>query len=284
MSLRYIDTHVHFWDRSILPYGGLEPFEAISTPHTPATYQTETAVAPPEKIVFLQCVGDIDRWRDEVNWIESLAAADPRLAGIVATAPLDQGDHTLHVLDALATRPLVKGIRHNTQDGPRGHAYRHAYVAGAHAAGQRGLSVDLCCLHPQLPDLTALAAHCPQTSFILDHLGKPGIRDHLIDQWHHDIDQLARQPNVTAKLSGIVTEADPATWTTNDLRPYVARYLEVFGAQRIGFGSAWPVVKLASTHAQWLTTARTLLAPLSAEDQHQIFFANAERIYRLAPN
>lgn len=281
MSFRYIDTHVHFWDRDLLPYSWLDSLPQISTPHTPETYRTETAALPPEKIVFLQCVGDIDSWRDEVNWVESLAQQEPRIAGIVATAPLDSGDHTLRILDELTRHHLVKGVRHNTQDEPLGFARSPAYVAGARAAGERDLSVDLCCYHPQLRDIRALVQACPDTRFILDHLGKPGIRDREFNEWADEITKLAQCAHVFAKLSGIVTEADWDSWDAADLSPYVEHYLRAFGPQRVIFGSDWPVVKLASEHQRWLQTARDLTANLSEAEQHQIFVSNAAHFYRL---
>lgn len=278
---RYVDTHVHFWDPARLSYGWLDDLPAIAAAHTPAHYQAETATTPPAKIVFVQCIGTLAQWHEEVRWIESLALHDPRIAGIVATAPLDAGAETERILDALTAHPLVKGVRHNTQDGPRGTACRPAYIAGARACGDRGLSVDLCCYHPQLPDLTALADACPNTRFVLDHLGKPGIRNHDLVTWQRDLTELARRPHVDAKLSGIVTEAEWTTWTLDDLRPYVNTYLAAFGPDRVVFGSDWPVVKLAASHARWLATAQTLLDGMSAADRDAVFFGNAHRVYRL---
>jgi len=281
MALRYIDTHVHFWDRDRLPYTWLDDLPAIAPPHTPATYQAETAVTPPEKIVFLQCISDLARALDEVAWVEELAQAEPRIAGIVASCAMDAGDATLALLDALAARPLVKGVRHNVQDEARGFATRDTFVAGVQACGERGLSFDLCCYHPQLPDLTELVTRCPGTAFILDHLGKPGIRAGVIDPWRAELAALAARPNVTAKLSGIITEADFARWTIDDLRPYVEHYVATFGPDRMVWGSDWPVAKLAGTHAGWLATARELLAGLPADAQDAIFYRNALRVYRL---
>ena len=281
MSFRYIDTHVHFWDRARLSYPWLETLPQISAPHLPETYQAETAVTPPEKIVFVQCIGDLHRWEEEVTWIEELAQIDPRISGIVASAPINEGDATLRILDGLTQHPLVKAVRHNMQDEEIGHSIRPEFVAGVAACGERGLTFDLCCYHPQLPDLVELVSRCPHTRFVLDHLGKPGIRDHVIDPWRQHISQLAAQPNVDAKLSGIVTESDVENWTIEDLRPYVSHYLSAFGVDRVLFGSDWPVVKLASTHARWLATARELTAHLLPENQDKVFFQNAARAYRL---
>ncbi|WP_221029467.1 amidohydrolase family protein [Actomonas aquatica] len=282
MSFRYIDSHVHFWDRGLLPYPWLNELPAIAEPHLPAHYQIETRAVPPEKIVFLQCVGEIASWRAEVQWVERLALDDPRIAGIVATAPLDAGADTLRILDDLTQYPLVRGVRHNTQDEPRGFARSAAYVAGCQAAGERGLSVDLCCYHPELRDLTALVEQCPGTRFVLNHLGKPGIRRKLIDAWRLDIAALAGHPHVWAKLSGLVTEADWAQWTAPDLQPYVDHLLECFGVDRILFGSDWPVVKLASNHPRWLHTAQDLTTGLTADDRDAVFYRNALRFYRLS--
>ena len=227
-------------------------------------------------------MGEIASWRAEVEWVERLARDDPRIAGIVATAPLDAGLDTLRILDDLSSRPVVKGVRHNTQDKPLGYARSAAYVAGCRAAGARGLSVDLCAYHPQLPDFVQLARSCPQTRFVVDHLGKPGIRDRLIDRWREDLSALSAQANVAVKLSGIVTEADHGQWTREQLHPYVAHTLAAFGPDRVLFGSDWPVVKLASPHGRWLQTALELTAHLSADERDRVFYRNAESFYRLS--
>ena len=281
MSFRYIDSHVHFWDRELLAYPWLDSLPRIATPHLPGTFQTETNGAAPEKIVFLQCVGEIASWRAEVEWVELLARDEPRIAGIVATAPMDAGLDTLRILDDLSSRSLVKGVRHNTQDEPLGFARSAAYVAGCRAAGARGLSVDLCAYHSQLPDLVQLARACPNTRFILDHLGKPGIRAGLIDPWRENISALAALPNVWGKLSGIVTEADKEQCSSEYLKPYVAHYLEAFGPDRVIFGSDWPVVKLASTHGRWFLTALELTCHLSEDERDRVFYRNAAAFYRL---
>ena len=94
--------------------------------------------------------------------------------------------------------------------------------------------------HAQLPACTALARACPETTFVLDHAGKPYIRGGVLDPWRQNLAALARLPNVVCKLSGLVTEAEPATWTPAALRPYVEHLLSCFGPGRLLFGSDWP--------------------------------------------
>lgn len=280
--MNFIDTHVHFWDRAQLPYPWLDEFPAITGPHTPAHLQREAGAEFPSRIVFVQAAGDATRWLDEVHWIESLAVDEPSIAGIVAYAPMDADGTTTAALTELARHRLVRGVRHNIQGASDpDFCTRDAFVAGVSELPAHNLSFDLCCKHHQLASVIELVRRCPRTSFILDHIGKPDIRAGLLDPWREHIRQLARLPNVVCKLSGLVTEADPATWQPAQLRPYVGHLLTTFGPTRLLFGSDWPVVKLGATYLHWLETVRTLLAPLTANEINAIFYDNARRIYRL---
>jgi len=158
---------------------------------------------------------------------------------------------------------------------------RPAFVRGVRRVGEQGLTFDLCVKHPQLSACIALVRACPGTTFVLDHAGKPDIRRGLLEPWRAQIAELASLPNVVCKLSGLVTEADPATWTTATLRPYVDHLLSCFGAGRLLFGSDWPVVNLAANYRRWLETTLELLEPLSAGERADVLSENARRIYRL---
>ena len=122
---------------------------------------------------------------------------------------------------------------------------------------------------------------CPETRFILDHAGKPGIRAGILDPWRANIRALASMPNVVCKLSGLVTEADHLHWSVGQLDPYVNHVLDAFGPSRLLFGGDWPVSKLASSYLRWLETARGLVAHLSKAEQAAIFHGNAAKVYRI---
>jgi L-fuconolactonase len=132
-----------------------------------------------------------------------------------------------------------------------------------------------------LPAVIRLVRACPGTRFILDHFGKPGIRAGLLDPWREHFRALAALPNIDCKLSGLVTEADHAKWTPDQLRPYVDHALATFGPGRLLFGGDWPVAKLAAPYPSWLDTARRLVSHLSTADQAALFAGNARRVYRL---
>jgi L-fuconolactonase len=282
MRSGYIDAHVHFWDRAVLPYPWLDEVPAIAGRHTPAELVAEAGTDAPAKIVFVECGAP---WRAEVDWVERLAAAEPRIAAIVAKCAVNEGPATVAALAELKRHPLVRGVRHLIQHEPDpDFCARPEFIAGVQAVGAAGLSFDVCCFHHQLPAVVRLVRACPGTAFILDHFGKPGIRAGLLDPWRTHLAELAALPNVDCKLSGLITEADPVVWQAADLQPYVAHAREVFGPGRLLFGGDWPVVKLAGSYVRWLDTARGLVSHWSPADQTALFHENARRVYRLASN
>lgn len=283
MSFSFIDSHAHFWDPRRLDYPWLTDAPGIAAMHTPVELQAEAGDNFPERIVFVQAECDRARWLDEVEWVETLATAEPRIGGIVAHAPMNAGATTTEVIAQLQARPLVRGVRHLIQgETDPEFCTREIYVAGVRRLGEVDLTFDLCCKHPQLPAVVDLVRRCPGTTFILDHGGKPDIQARLMDPWRGQIETLATLPNVVCKLSGLVTEADPAGWRIDTLQPFAAHLLAHFGPGRLLFGSDWPVVKLAGGYARWLEAARQLMSHLSLAEQRAIFSDNARRIYRLA--
>lgn len=280
MSFRYIDTHVHFWDQQVLPYPWLVEVPTIAGPHTPEVLQHEAGAEFPEQIVFVECGAP---WLDEVKWVEQLAAREPRITAIVAKLMVNEGAATIAGITELKKHPRVRGVRHLIQHEPDpDYCARPEFIAGVQAVGEGGLSFDLCCFHHQLPAVIRLVQACPGTRFILDHFGKPGIKAGRLDPWREHIRLLAALPNVDCKLSGLITEADHATWTPEQLRPYVEHVLATFGPGRLLFGGDWPVAKLAGAYPRWRETARALVSHLSSADQAALFAGNARRVYRLS--
>jgi L-fuconolactonase len=286
MSLSFVDTHVHFWDNAQVPHPWLVEVPDIAGPHTPTELTREAGRRLPQPAVFVEASAHPAHGLAEVRWVEDLAARSVRqlaIGAIVAFAAVDQGVETEAALDALRARPLVRGIRQLIQgEGDPRFCLRPAFVAGVQSVGARGLSFDLCVKPPQLASVIELVRLCPDTRFILDHAGKPDIRRGLLDPWRAHIAELARLPNIDCKLSGLVTEADPAAWTAAQLRPYVDHLLSTFGPARLMFGSDWPVVKLAASYQRWLDTALGLIATLSAAEQKAILLGTAHRVYRLS--
>jgi L-fuconolactonase len=280
-SRRYVDTHVHFWDPAELRYDWLATVPTINRPFLPADLADAATDLQLEKIVFVQADTASEQAIDEAAWISKLATAEPRIAGIVADARLEWGEAVRPQLEGLGTYPLVKGVRRLIQSEPLGFAVEDHFVRGVQILAQYGFTFDICIYHPQLVDVLSLVAQCPNVEFVLDHIGKPDIRRGLMEPWKRQIAQLASFPNVHCKLSGMVTEANPNAWTPADLRPYAEHVIESFGADRVMFGSDWPVATLASSYRRWFETALSLIAGLSADEQSKILRENAIRFYRL---
>ena len=175
----------------------------------------------------------------------------------------------------------MRGVRLLIQSEGPGFSVQPDFVRGVQMLPEFGLSFDLCIHHPQFPDILQLVESCPQVSFILDHLGKPDIKNGQLDPWRAHLRQLAEFPNVVAKLSGMVTEADHQRWTPADLQPYVDHLVACFGPERMMFGGDWPVNEFATPYRTWFETALAAVASLSTDDQHKIFHQNAIEVYRL---
>ena len=277
--MRFIDAHMHFWDQAVLaPYTWLHEVPTIAHRHTPETIHAEAGADFPEKIVFVECGAP---WLDEVQWVGQLSAREPRIAGIVAKIAINEGAQTSAAIADLRRHRLVRGVRHLFEHAPLDYCARPEFIAGVRELASAGLSFDICCKHPQLPAVIELVRQCPQVSFVLDHGGKPGIRAGLLDPWREHLRTLAALPNIVCKLSGLVTEADHAHWTPEQLQPYVTHLVETFGPSRLLFGGDWPVAKLACSYPRWLDLARQFTAHLTPAEQAAIFHGNAARVYRV---
>jgi L-fuconolactonase len=278
-ALALIDSHVHFWQPDRLRYAWLEGLPALNRPFLPADLPT-LPEAELVGLVFVQADCDPAQGLDEARWVSELAQADPRIQGIVAFAPLESPDAARPVLEALRALPLVKGIRRLIQSEAAGFAAQPNFIDGVQMLAEYGFSFDLCVRHWQLPETLTLVSACPNVRFVLDHLGKPNIAAAELDPWRAQLAALAQRENVWCKLSGLVTEAAPG-WQPADLAPYIEHALACFGAERLMFGSDWPVVNLAGDGGRWLSAARAALAGLDAAAQRAIFHDNARAFYRL---
>jgi L-fuconolactonase len=281
-----IDSHVHFWDPAELHYPWLEGVPALSRAFLPADYAAATGEVPISKLVFVEANCRPAEARREVQLVERLAAADPRIAGIVAFADLAAGlgarDTGLEGrLDELSRSPLVKGIRQNIQGQPAGFCLQPAFVRGVQAVGRRGLTFDLCPTHDQVRDVVELVRQCPETRFVLDHCGKPAIRTGGLDPWREDVARLAAHDNVWCKLSGLLTEADPGNLRDETLTPYAACVVECFGSERVMYGSDWPVLSVAASYCDWYGFTDRFTARWGTAERSRFYADTAARFYGL---
>ncbi len=277
-----VDTHVHLWDPAALPIPWVEKVPQLKRPHLVAEFDAARGPVAVDAMVFLE-VGAAPAARlDEARWVAGIAAAEPRLKGMVAAAPLENGTAVEDHLAQLAEHEILRGIRRLIQDEPDvAFCVRPDFIAGVRRLSKFGLSFDICIYHPQAANAVELARQCPDVQFILDHIGKPAIKDGLLDPWRRHITALAALPNVHCKISGMTTEADHANWTRDDLRPYFDHVIGAFGFDRIMFAGDWPVATLATDYPRWVETVEWAVAGCSDDELRKLFRDNAIRFYRL---
>ena len=282
--LNIVDSHVHFWDPGRLRYVWLDDLPQLNRPYLPDHVPAQGMSWRVDALVFVQADCAAEQGLLEADWVTSLAASDSRIQGIVAFAPLEKGEGVRPVLEELSKRPLVKGVRRLLQSEPLGFSVQPDFVVGVQLLDEYDLSCDLCIRHFQMPDVIQLVRQCPRVNFVLDHIGKPDIKNGLLDPWRKDMAELAALPNVVCKLSGLVTEADWQHWKAADLQPYVDHTLEVFGPSRVMYGSDSPVATLAATYPQWVETLIGATQWQSNTERENLFYQNAAKFYRLASN
>jgi L-fuconolactonase len=259
-----LDAHVHFWDPSARHHDWL-----AAHPRLQRRYGPEDLDAGRHEItgaLFVQADCRDEEALDEVRWVTELAGDHPFVRGIVAYAPLHKGSSAGRHLRALAAEPLVVGVRRLLQARPGDEITDPGLIAGIRLLPDWDLTFDLCVTHDQLPAVAELVRACPETTFVLDHLGKPPVAGAQLDPWRDDLSRIASFPHVACKLSGLATEAAPG-WTTGDVRPYIEHALEIFGPRRCMIGSDWPVATLQTTVERWIDVVLEVIADLPPEDQ-----------------
>lgn len=272
-----VDAHTHFWDPALRHHRWLRGTR-LDRPFTPA--DVDAGGHPVAGFIFVEADCLATEALDEAKWASDLSSQAAPVLGIVAHAPLDQPRALGAHLEALGELPLVVGVRRLLQDEPVAAFQSSDLVRGLRALVAFDYTFDACVRHDQLTALRSLARDCPDTQFVLDHVGKPPIASGSRSTWRRDLRALAACPNVSCKLSGLATQA-ATDWTRGDIHPYLIDAIEAFGPARCMYGSDWPVALLATTYSRWLETVIEATETLSAEERSAILADNATRIYGL---
>ena len=281
ISFPIVDTHVHVWHPGRLRYPWLGEVPAISKPHLLDDFRAACGTVSIESFVFVECDVHPDERVDEVEWVTSLVKHEPRIKGIVASAPLENGEGVRPVLEKLVVNPLVKGIRRLIQAESLDFCLQPAFIKGVQLLEEYGLSFDICIVQPQLANVIEFVRQCPNNQFMLDHLGKPDIKNEVFQPWAREIELLSKFPNVLCKVSGVATSADFETWRPTDLKPYIDHVIECFGFDRVIYGGDWPVSTQAIDYPQWVETLAWAVDGCSEDEMKKLFCENAIRFYRL---
>ncbi|WP_084960162.1 amidohydrolase family protein [Thermoactinospora rubra] len=274
-----VDAHHHLWrgDYPWLAEPGLEP---IRRDYTVADLRRVLDGSGVRATVLVE--GGLCAAEETAGFLAT-AAATPEIAGVVGWVSLADPDiaATLERYRSLPGGELLVGLRDQVQ-GVADPAFlaRADVRANLAAIGAAGLACDLVVRAHQLPACAAAAAATPGTAFVLDHLGKPRIDAGGLAEWRELVAPLAACPNVSAKLSGLLTEAGPG-WTGEAVRPFVEEALELFGPERLMIGSDWPVCELVASYRQALEVMGECLAGVSGDERARIHAGTAIDVYGL---
>jgi L-fuconolactonase len=272
-----LDAHQHFWkynaQRDAWMTGDMA---AIQRDFLPADLEGTLAANGIGGCVAVQA----DQSLDETRFLLDLAARHPFIKGVVGWVDL-RSPRLDETVETFAYDQRLRGIRHVAQAERDDFLAQEDVIRGIGRLGRLGLTYDILVFERQLPAALTLTSRLPDQAFVLDHLAKPRIKEGRLEPWATRVKELARRPNICCKISGLVTEADWTGWRPEHFRPYLDVVLDAFGADRVMFGSDWPVCLVAATYERVLGVVDEYAAALSADERGGLFGGNAARFYGL---
>jgi predicted TIM-barrel fold metal-dependent hydrolase len=277
-----IDSHVHLCEPIKLGYGWTKNAPSLDRRVLPEDFIKAAEAVQIDQFVFVEVDVDFPQHLKEAEWVQSLSTKDKRLAGMVAALPLEKGKAIEDELARLRQNGILKGIRRLIQNQPDpDFCVRPQFIEGLRLLPQYDLPFDICIFHHQMSNAIKMVRSAPEVRFVLDHIGKPGIKAGIFDPWRQQLRELASMPNVHCKISGVATEADHKNWTREQLKPYIVYAIETFGFDRIMYGGDWHVLELAGSYPEWVGIVDWVTEGVTLEEKRRLFRDNAIKFYRL---
>lgn len=272
-----IDAHQHFWSIARGDYAWMTPdVGPLLRDFGPDDLAPLLAEAGIDCTVLVQAA----ETEAETDFLLSLAERTPFVAGVVGWIDM-QAPNFAERLSHYGAHPKWLGLRPMLQDHDAAHILTPAFRAALAEVARRDVPFDILTFPRHLPALREALAGAPGLRGIVDHLSKPDMAGGDQDDWREHMTALAAAPTLLCKVSGMVTQAGP-DWSVDRIRPFLRHVAEVFGPDRIVFGTDWPVCTLAASHGEVVALARTLLGELfGPEDLDKVFDRNARRFYRI---
>jgi L-fuconolactonase len=242
-----IDSHQHFWKYDPIEYPWITDKLAVLK----RDYLPDDLVPELKKAGLDGCIAVQARQKlEESRWLLSLADRDPIIRGVVGWVDL-RSPQLEEQLAEFSRNSKFRGVRHVVQDEADDQfMLGQDFQNGIAKLKRFNLTYDILIFPKQLPAAIELARKFPEQKFVLDHIAKPFIRDRKITPWDNQIKELARHPNVWCKVSGMVTETKWHEWKNDDFKPYLDVVFKAFGADRLMFGSDWPVCLLSGDYQE----------------------------------
>jgi L-fuconolactonase len=273
-----IDSHQHFWQYNPVKHAWIDDAMAVVRkdfmPSDLAKVYQENGVDG--------CVAvEADQNPAETDFLLKLASETNFIKGVVGWIDL-RSDSIESKLEARKSQEKLKGFRHVVQaEADHNFLLRPNFLRGVSLLEKHNYTYDILIFPHQLGATLEFVKRFPNQKFIIDHIAKPYIKDGFYDGWAVLMHEIAKQENVFCKLSGMITEADYNHWKPEQIHPYMDLVLEAFGANRLLFGSDWPVCLVAGNYSKVKELVVNFISKLSANEQQNIMGANAIKFYNL---
>ncbi len=284
-----IDTHLHVWDQTRLKYSAFDGHPLFGKPYHVEDYRKACGKVEVEAMVFLECYADFweggGQYIEEIEFVEDEQKRDPGIKAIIPMAPLEWGNKVEPMLRQMRDHhPSVRGIRRIMEfdADPRALTMSDGFIEGVNLLGKFGWSFDINPNYTQMDFIREFATRIHGVPMILDHCGKPGIKQGKIEQFREDMQDLARHPDMWVKLSDLPPYASE-NWTEEELRPYIVATLEAFGPERTIYAGDYPILLQSLTLPRWVEVLDNAFADLglSETETRKIYRDNANAFYRL---
>jgi len=274
-----IDSHQHFWKASRGDYHWMGPaVPVLCRDYLPEDLQPLLAKNGIDKTILVQAA----QTKAETDFLLGLAIQHDFIAGVIGWLDMDNPNFPKE-LEIYSKKPKFLGIRPMLQDlADDDWILRPRVVDSLKVITERDIPFEFLTFTRHLPHVLKVLELVPRLRAVVDHVSKPEIKNQKLDPWRSLMADVAKHKNVYCKLSGMITEANHKSWTADDLRPYVEHVLESFGADRVMYGSDWPVCLLAGTYDQVINALQIILKPhLNGQQAAAVFGDNAVRFYKL---
>jgi predicted TIM-barrel fold metal-dependent hydrolase len=277
------DTHLHLIYLDKLRYPWLDDFASL---RKDATYQRYVATAKRvgiSSVLHMEVdVAEPDIEAETAMITELMSPSDSLLRGAISSCR-PESTKFAEFLERQQSLSTVKGFRRVLHVVPDDVSTTKVFRDNVKRLSGTGLTFDLCVLPAQLPLAIALADHCPDVTFVLNHCGVPDVSGQSLEPWAKNMAALAQRENVVAKISGVMAYGNPDTWTLEDIRPFVEYTIDVFGWQRVVWGSDSPVCTLSGSIETWVAATHALIDSCSANEKAALLHDNAAALWS-APN
>ena len=275
-----IDAHHHFWNPARGDYGWMpEDNDILYRPYGPADIAPHLAAAGIDHTVLVQAAPSVE----ESEYLLGIADSTPHVCAVTGWIDFENPNH-LSQLERLAGHPKFKAVRPMIQDIPDdGWMLRDDIQWAFEAVTGLGLRFEALGMPRHIDNFLTVFRRYPDMKAVIDHCMKPQIAEHSqagFESWANGMARLADETPAFCKFSALITEAG-SDWTVEDLRPYVDHVIGAFGADRVMWGSDWPVCRLAGEYMEWRDAALELTAGLSDADRAAIYGQTASRFYDL---